>query len=274
MNQVDFSQAGNALAPSPSIWKSCPGSTLNDQGLGFFLQEDFVGGTEVWADKAGIGGQQALVNNASAATTIPHRTGSFGGLQDLTLANVANNAIALYSQPLGQMVPNSGNQIWFEARLTKQTISDEGLFIGIAAEAIATKDLLVNGVASVAAGLSGDTLVGFTQMTDNQAKLYAVARKDAGAVVTLASDVSNFAGLAAPANLVAGTFFKIGMHFDGKRTLRIFFNGIRVASATITTASVNVADNLVFIVNEKNGAAATARTITLDWVRVAFQNRR
>lgn len=273
MNQADYSQAGNALAPSPSIWKSCPGPILNDQGLGFYLHEDFTGGTTVFADGVGVGGQQGLEIDADAGTTIAKRTGSFGGLQDIAVTNTDNNAAAIFSTPLGQLVPNSGNQAWFECRVTKQTIGDEGFFFGLADEAIANRDVLADDVASVAAGLAANTLLGITQQTDNQAKLYAVVRKDAGTVATIASDISNSSALAAPSNIVAGTFFKIGMHFDGKRTVRIFFNGVRVASYTLTTSSVNVADNLAVILAVKTGAA-TARTITVDWVRVGMQNRR
>lgn len=277
MFQADFSQAGAAVVPSPSIWSDCPGVNLNETGAGFYVHEDFILGTENFVNKVGVG-SVGLTIDADAGSTIPHRTGGTltagAGLQDVAVTNTINFAAALYTQPLGSVVVNSGNKIWFEARITLQALTAQGLFIGIAAEPGLNKGVLANGTASVAAGLIGDSLLGFTVQQDNQSKVYLVIRKDAGAPTTLVSDVTNATALgSAASNLVAGTYVKLGFRFDGKRTVFAYVNGIQVGKATITTASINVADAMGAILGMKTGAG-TALTNTYDWVRVAFQNRR
>jgi hypothetical protein len=278
MFQVDIQQAGAAVQPSPSIWDDCPGQTLNDQGTGFYFHEDFITGTENFIDKGPVGGA-SLTINASAGSTIPHRTGGSPtvgfGLQDVSVTNTSGFASALYTQSIGTLVPNSGNKLWFEVRLTLRSLAAaQGLFVGLAAEAILTKDIVANGAASVAAGLAADSLVGFTVQADNQSKVYAVISKDAGAPVIMASDVTNSAALGSgAASLVATTYVKLGFKFDGRKTIRIYVNGTQVATYTVTTSSINVADNLGAIIGQKTAAAA-ALTNTYDWIRVAVRSRR
>lgn len=273
MFQVDYSQAGSAQQASPSIWKDCPGQVLNINGLGFYFHDDFIGGGEVFADSSAVG-NLPWTNDADASSSHVHRTGGTGGLQDLAVSGTDNNAIAIFSQPLGKMVRNSGNKIWFEIRYNPVSITeDRGVYFGFTAEAGMVRDVLADDVASVAAGLIGNDLLGFTTQTDNKDDLQAVSRKAAAAPVVMLANVTQAPALgSAAAPLVAGTFRKIGLKFDGAETIQLFVDGIKVSSYSMASTQFPTTD-MAAIVAVKTGAAATA-TIDFDWVRFAVQNRR
>lgn len=278
MFQADFSQAGAATQPSPSIWKDCPGQTLVDQGIGQYVHEDFIGGTENFVNKVGLGAA-ALVIDADAGTTHPHRTPSSLaatsgiGLQDLAVTNTDNNAAGVFTQAMGFIVLNSGNKFWMEARVTLAALADQGLFVGLAAEAVLSRDVVADNP-DTSLSVATDSLVGFLVNSAATGKVDAVIRKDAGTATNPFTDVTNSSRLGSAAgNIVAGTYVKLGLKFDGKRSISFFVNGVEIGKTTITTNSINIADPLGAIVNLKTGAAA-ARTMTIDWIRAAVQHRR
>lgn len=271
--QVDFSQAGAAAQPSPSIWKDCPLNELNEEGLGFFIHDDFIGGSVNFATGGPVG-NFPFQSEGDAGSTHVRRSGGTGGLQDMAVSNTDNNALALISQPLGKMVRFSGNPIWFEARYNPVAITeDRGVFFGLSAEAGLTRDVLADDVASIAAGLIGNDLVGFTTQTDNKDDVASVIRKSSGTVLTLQADATNATALgSAAAHLVAGTYHKLGFKFDGQETIFTYVDGIKVNATVLASAQFPTTD-LGLILAVKTGAAATA-TINFDWVRVGIRNRR
>lgn len=274
MFQADFSQAGNAAAPSPSIWKDCAGRVLEDQGLGYYFHEDFYAGTTNFADGVGVGGQAGLEIDADTGTTIAKASGA-GGILANVVSNTDNNASALFAYPFGPLTLNSGRKMWAEARFNIGTLGDGdyGFFFGFAAEAVLNRDVVADDVASVAAGLANDSLYGFTIQKDNVGKVYAVVKKDTTAVQTVFSDVTNNAalGTAGVFTITSGTFLKLGMRFDGKKTLRFFVNGVEIGHYTLLSTDVGT-DNLGPIFCFKTGTT-TARTFNIDWIRAALQTR-
>lgn len=272
MPQVDFSQAGASVQPSPSIWDNCPLGEFNEEGTGFYIHEDFIGGTEVWADGGPVG-NFPFATDGDASSTIAKRTGGVGGLQDMAVSGTDNNAVAIFSQPLGKIVRNSGNELWFEARYNPVAITeDRGVFFGFTAEAGMSRDVLADDVASVAAGLISNDLLGFTQQTDNKDDVQAVVRVGTGTPVVILADATNASALTAPAHLVAGTYRKIGFKFDGKDQITIYIDGQKAYARTLLAAEFPTT-NLALIAAVKTGAAATA-TINFDWIRAAVRTRR
>lgn len=274
MSVIDYSQAGAAAQPSPSIWKNCPQNLLNLKGQGFYFHDDFAYGNEVFADQSSVG-QLPWTVDGDAGATFTHRTGGTGGLQDIAVSNTDNNAVALFTQPLGKMVRFSGNQLWFEARYRAVSITeDRGVYFGFAQERTtdAWRDILADDVASVAAGLASIDLFGFTTQTDNKDDLQAVLRVGAGTPVTLKTDVTQSSALGtAAAALTAAAWNKFGIMFDGGETVFVYVNGIKVASQVLTSAQFPTTD-LSVVANLKTGAAATA-TINFDWIRAGIRTR-
>lgn len=283
MNQVDFSQAGNAAQPSGSIWGSCPGPVLNDIGAGYYSHEDFLGGTDNFATGVGVGDGSPNTIDADAGTTIAKLT-TAGGVMALVVSNTDNNAAALFKRPYGPLTLNSGKEFWLETRFNIGTLGDGdyGFFFGLAAAAVLTRDVVADDVASVAAGLVADSLAGMTIQKDNVGKVYAVIAKDAGGTVTIASDITNSSALNTSGQtggsdgrftITSGTYLKLGMRFDGKKSLYFYVNGVQVFKYTLTSTVANSTDDLGAIFCIKTGTT-TARTFNIDWIRSAYRTRR
>jgi len=273
---VSFSQAGEAVRPSDSIWKDCPGERLNEEGRGIYFHEDFTGGTEVFADGGPFGGHFQMTLDGDVST-IPHKAGEFDGYQSLVTGATDNDAVAAYTQPAAKIVLNSGNKVWFEARLEFGAVNvDQGAFFGLAEEAALSRDIIADNVAD----LIGESLLGFALLTGDQDDIDAVFKLDAGVRTDILAD-ANFSSVlgSGAARLVANTERKFGLKFDGRDQIQIFVDGIKVRSHLIGPANSpdnnafpdNV--NMAFVLAIKTGGAA-ARTMTFDWVRGAYEDGR
>lgn len=267
--QVDYSQAGAAAQPSPSIWKDCPMGELNEDGLGQFIHEDFLGGavsaTVTAATTVGTG-QLRFVGDTD--TVFAKKASEIGGYLDVETDGDDNDGFALISDPLGTIVRNSGNKVWFEARLELGAVADQGAFFGIVEADGASQDA----VADNCAALIGESLVGFALLNGDTDAVDAVASKDA-TLTTVLADANLSAALGSgAANLAADTERKLGFRFDGKENIDFFVDGVKVASHTLTSSNTP-SQTMGVILAGKTGTAA-AQSFAFDWVRVAFQNRR
>jgi hypothetical protein len=273
--QVDFSTAGVNAQASPSIWDDCPGNTLIDGGLGYYFHDDFLKGSQNFATGVGVG-DTGIILVGTAGTTDAFSTTTAGGVAAIVVSNTDNNSAALLSAPMGALVLNSGQKFWYEARFNVGTLGDGnfGIFAGFVAGASATKDTVANNPDSVAAGLISDSLIGFALMSDNVGKFYAVVEKDTAAPSTVFADVTNSAALGtATFTLTSGTFLKLGLKFDGKKTLKFYVNGVKIGSYVISAANDVSLDVLSPILCIKTGTT-TARTLNVDWIRAGYQARR
>ena len=273
--QVGFSQTGDSNQPSPSIWGDCPKTLLSDKGLGYFGHVDFLGaytGTLAAAldvNQASFG--DSLKLSADTDTVLSMKASEQGGYLDIETDNDDNDAAALFSQPLGPITKNTGNKLWFEARLELGAIGDQGVFVGLVEEAGATLDVVADDAG--ADGVVTESLIGFTCDGGNTDAFDAIYRKDAGTVVTALADVTNATAipLADRAVVAANTEVKLGLKFDGRDKLAWFVNGVKVIEMTLDS-TFDQSKNYCAIVGLKTGAEA-AQSIAVDWVRFAYQAR-
>jgi hypothetical protein len=278
LGHVGFSQAGDAGQPSPSVWADSPNTLLQDKGLGYFGHEDFLGNIEIasFAD-ASVFGSGLLDVDADTGVLAP-LTGKTGGYAKFSTGATDNDAIALISQPLGTLTRNSGKKFWFEVSFQLATLFDGGIFVGLTTEANATRDVVADNPSNAAAaGLTAATVVGFVskQTASAIASFNAVYAKAAGTPVTVLADVMASTAISAAggtiAALAATTDVKLGFRFDGRKTLEFFVNGYRVAAQEVD-GTFDQTSNLAAVVNVKSGSAS-AKAVSLDWVRYAFQSR-
>ena len=275
MSVVNFSQIGEANRPSPSVWADCPNTLLEDLGLGYFGHAEFLSApTGVLAaalDATMVEFEGGFKLSADTDTVLAMKAAEVGGYLDLETDADDNDAAAIYSQPLGKIVKNSGNKLWFEARLELGAIGDQGVFVGLVEEAGATLDVLANDVA--ADGVVTESLIGFLCDLGDTNAFDIVYRKGAGAVVTVLADVTNSVAIppASRASLVADTEVKLGIRFDGRDRIYFYVNGYKVASKEIDSTFDQTTD-MCAIVGLKTGAAA-AQSIAVDWIRYGYQTR-
>jgi hypothetical protein len=273
---VEFSQIGDQNQPSPAVWGDCPNTLLSDKSMGYFAHEEFLGNIEVasLAD-ASVFGSGVLSLDADTGALAP-LTGKVGGYAKFSTGATDNNALAIYSPPLGKLVRNSGNKLWMEVSLQFAALSDQALFVGFTTEANATRDVIADDPSnSAVAGLTAATVIGFVtkQTASAIATVDAKYAKGTGTPVTVLADVTNATAIpaASRASLAATTDLKLGIRFDGRTHLHFFVNGYKVATQEVD-ATFDQSSNLCFVLNSKTGAGV-ARAVSSDWMRYAFQTR-
>jgi len=260
-NVVTLDGAGENAQPSSNVWAGCPGARLLAEGSGILIHEDFVGGVVSTTTTAATPiGNGFLTFAGDVATVTSFKAGEIGGYLDVETDGDDNDGAALVTQPIIRFERHSGKEVWLEARLELGALADQGVFVGFAEAAGLTHDVIADG----AAALIGESLVGFQILNDDTDAVDAVFKLDAGAAVEMGSVLN-------PTPLVADTEFKVGLRFDGRETIKLFFNGDQVVAYNINAATFPVNVDMGFVVAVKTGAAA-ARSIAIDWVRVAHQS--
>lgn len=266
--EIGFSQTGDASQPSPSIWGDCPNTLLQDKGLGYYGHAEFLGGGEIPAGTTVTAAMVAALSWGPVGlaldtdlddVVITHKAAEQGGYLDLQTGASDNDAVALIAEPFGKIVRNSGNKLWFEARVELGALADQGFFCGLVEEANQTVDVIA---ANAGALISTDSFIGFQVLNDDTDGLDAVYQKDGGTPVT----VKSVAGTVA-----ANTEVKIGLRFTGRDKLYFYVDGALVATQTVDSTLDQSHDWCPFI-GLKTGTAA-AQSIAVDWVRFAYQAR-
>jgi len=277
--EVNFSNAGAADRPSPSIWADCPKTLLNDLGLGVYAEEDFVGGPGI---PSGTTVTAAIVASMSWGPTslildtdlddavITHKASEVKGYLDLQTGATDNDAIGIQAEPFGKIVKNSGNKLWFEARFEIGALADQGFFVGLGEEAQQTVDV----VAADCAGLiATNSFIGGQILKDDTDGFDIVYQKDGGTKVQVLATATQATAIDSSDrfNVAADTEFKFGMRFDGHQTIAFYINGVKVATQTVDS-TVDQSHTLCPLMALKTGTGA-AQSFAVDWIRYAYQER-
>jgi hypothetical protein len=259
--------------PSPSIWADCPNSLLNDLGLGRFVHEDFYAAT---ADTIATGvplpqGQFALDGDTGGVVAVTP-VDLTGGRVDLQTGTTDNDAVALFQQIGPGLVINGDIKVWFEARFSIGDVTaDQGIFLGLAEEDFLSRDVILDDCASIGA----QSCFGFGVWAGDPNDLEAMWNLDAGTGTVALQDVTNAAVYTSQsgdtaAGLANGTYYRVGLKFDGRTNLKWFVNGYEVAEITVTDGTHPDDVEMGPIAAIKTGTAA-AQSFNLDWIRYAHQ---
>ena len=220
---VGVDTAGASDEPSPIIWGDCPNTLLNDLGLGTFVDARFDVGAPTGVLASGVVRPSpfGLTIDCDDDTVLAQLATKLG----LSIETDAddNDAAAIFTGPLGALVKNSGQRLWFEAIVAVGDVdADMGVFVGLTEPAGASRDVIANDIA--ANGVIGESTIGFLQDNGDDNAFDIVYRKDAGTVVNVLNDATNATAIAAAnrASLTDGAFFKLGIKFDGRETLQFF----------------------------------------------------
>jgi hypothetical protein len=274
--ETKFSQIGDNDQPSPSLWADCPQEDLNT-GLGYFVNEDFLGGPidSSFADGEPVGAGKLTGDGDTGALSF--KAAEVGGYLTVATGANDNDAIALFTAPMGAIVKNSGNKLWAEIRLELTTLFDGAVAFGFGEEAACVRDLVADNPSNSAqAGTITESFVGFVtvQASSAIATVDAVYKKDGGTIVTALANVTNATAIpsASRANLAATTELKLGLRFDGRDKIHFYVNGYKVFTQTVDS-TVDQTHTLAPVVAIKTGTA-NAKSISIDWMRGAFQSRR
>jgi len=274
MSTIRHEEVGVIRQPSPSVWNRFRLTRMQELGLGYFFHEEFFGASPNILVAAETTPQFGPFGVDADTDTVVTALSNFGGHVDIETDGDDNDAYAVFTKPWNKTVLNSSQPWAFETNVHLGDVAmDGGMFFGLVENAGLSRDV----VADDAGGLITESLIGFQILTDNPDAIDAVYRLDAGTTVEMIADISNSAAITRAGGTAAvianDTAFKLGMVFDGRDQLQIFFNGYKVWTETIdgTVFPVNVEMGLVGFAL-KTGAAA-AESAACDWARGAYGER-
>jgi hypothetical protein len=131
---IGYSAPGHPNQPSGSIWGDNSDGELLDEGTGYSIYQDFKAGLPYIIGENAAGTPAVLSANAivTGTASIAYNT-SFSSVLTVTTGAVASQDAMLYTRPLGPIIPNSGEKIWFETSIGLQDITTaKGVFVGLA----------------------------------------------------------------------------------------------------------------------------------------------
>lgn len=205
-----------------------------------------------------------LQDNTAAATQYTQTVGD-GGTNALTTVvggefNFITGASATHEcelQVMGapvQMTLASKKRVGLEVRANIVTLTDLGVFIGLAEPGVAAQNFQTD----TTMALANKDYVGFHINAATPTEIDCVYRlADATAVEVKGAAFTSDAA-----------YHTYGINFDGDTGLLFFVDGDLVAKATLAAANFPTAQALAPVVAIKSGAAAGAKSILVDYIDV------
>ena len=275
MSVAKYSEAGDATQPSPSIWRDCRMSLLNDLGLGKYAAYNGMGAN---TGIAGAGELEAVIGDfemtADSEIVLSNAlvAGEEGGRIDLQVPASDNAAIQVHTGVGPGFVLNSGNKVWFEARVALGAAADQAAFFGLVEE-----DAIADVLADNAAAVIGQSMFGFQVLNGDTDDIDAMAKLDAVTTIVLVDNVTRStafttAGGTSKQYPVADLYTKFGLRFGGQDTLEYYVDGYLVHTLTIVNGTHADGVALAPMVAFKVGTA-TAGSINISFMRYAHQIR-
>ena len=159
---------------------------------------------------------------------------------------------------------NNNKRFWFECRIN---IADEDDDMSFIAGLMEPTGCTAEGLADAGADLIDEDFIGFLAVTDttNMGDIQAVYQNGGDGAHT---DV--VASAHSPAD---NTYVKLGMRFDGKKTVTFYVNGASVGTLDVDDLTSNqLANPLCIFVGMKDNTGADATVlIQVDWIRFACE---
>jgi hypothetical protein len=254
----DVQNQGTAAGrgPSPLLWANCPQLEymLNPQ-LGSHYFEDFKG--DIYGIAGGTNRMKGLTFFEATGCTHEAVDDDVHGVLRAEGNNDDNaDSIVAYGHDGGVIVPTVGKKFWFEARVRRDTVSDNTLamFIGLAEEGLAAVNSL-----DVDSGdlVTGKDWLGFhSDQADGNAIDFVHGDGTGEAVVKKA-------GIVVP---TASAWNKVGFYCDGTTVLPYIDGVAQTADGVLLAASdMPLGEELGIYFMLKNGATTTEHKGSIDW---------
>ena len=252
-NVVRYSGADGSRSPSVALWKGqAPrnGEIFNDPGAGWGHFDDFLtlnatanGYTLVEAD-----------DKASIAVL----ASQFGGAVRIAITGDDNEqAIIGFGSATSAPVKIDGGTgaVYLEARLRVSSVTDDvlGLLFGLVEEGSAAADMIADDGTDIA----DKDFVGFFVKSDDGNSVDTIFQTSGSAFTTVQADA---------ATLVADTWFKLGIFYDGEKTITFFKDGAALTTTCLESATgFPDGEELTPILAVKVSSDA-ALNVDIDWL--------
>lgn len=266
-------RAVDTRRPSRAVWENCPWYELAG-GLkdGFAYFDDLLGNcvqaANVAAASTTLSDPFAAFTNATAGATVAsdvHPTDATGAvvLNSTTAQEGVHLGIHTAKNTTGPIEsPSVTNRIWFEARVKPSSITNTelGFFVGLMKYG---REITLGTMATGGGAVAAVDHIGFIKMTASTPAVVQTSVGDGTSTIVNATPTGS--------TLVAATYVDLGFYWDGN-VGTFFINGVP-DSKTLTTTSTQfpTVDNLCLMIGMMAGAAGTAQTLSIDWVKYAFE---
>ncbi len=255
MSVIDYGRAGDAVAPSPLIWKDFPMiDHIKKPGETIHIWDDFDSGMAA-LDAVGNKFPWEVVGTNPDVDVVEDEE---HGVVVLSGSNADNDSCYLRSAVLYDLTMNNRQRFWYEARLKFGDADDDmAMVAGLGEAAFMTAEANADDGATII----NEDFIGFMAVTDatNMGNLQAVYNQGGAGTTVVDSNVGTFAD---------DTYKRIGMRFDGLKTVTWYVDGAVVATLDIDDLTGNSLANFLGVFQGLKDCAGDATTLMeLDWVR-------
>ncbi len=240
------------------MWADCPHLAMVDPSVAYTYMEDFIGQTALPTSTGSAGGWKAT---GDATYDVTAAAGTTGGIVLLAPETGSNNELYFQLGTLGtetyiEYVKNSGKKSWVEFRLAYPSITNAAnTFVGLAEEGAAAANFIHDDGDDYA----DKDLVGFVIWEGDPNAIDINHQKAGGA----------FADVGLSGVPVAGTYLRLGIHFDGVETVSFYHNDALVQTADLDTATFPTGEELSPILAMKNGAGDAS--LSMDYIKMVVE---
>lgn len=253
----DLVQYGNndVYRPTGAIWADCPASIIqSDPLVGCYIFADHV--TPANTADTRYEGFSILETNNSVAQVAS--TATLKGAVTWGSASTANDYHTMLTNAVYRLYKNSGKKMWCEIRFAPANVTDaqHSMCFGLTSNDGLVGDVIDDG----GADLISYSFIGW-RVFDDDGDDCEFIHQATGAETNVA---------AADKALVAATYTKLGMRFDGKQTLFVYVDGEKVASINVDDLTHTKTDYLGLIYSMKS-ATTEALSATVDFLGFACE---
>jgi len=261
MSVQNYGIAGDAAVTSPEIWKDCPmGSIMKDPSRYVHIWDDFTD-THTTLAAAGMWGDWLVKGTNSVVVALSDES---NGVITVGGGASAHDDAYLHSNALYDLTMNNNKRFWFEVRVNlADADADIGLIAGLAQYTACAADLIVDECEAIVTLKDFIGFMGFSA-SSLMGDMEAIYQQEADASHT---DVDTSLG-----TMTNDTYVKLGMRFDGKKTVTFYYNGVVGATLNIDDLSDNSFTNkLAVVFGIKNTTGGATLLAQVDWVRFACE---
>ncbi len=259
MPVIQYAGKNDGRGPSPAIWSKINTALMDEDpnhGIHFF--DDF----ENFGNNTENDSTARYHSQIDTGGTIVQTASADGRIQLLTDGGANDGIVIGTGANLGGMVnfvENSNRKVAFETRvLFSEAVTTQAFFAGLIVEG----QIVANTILTDTSGALPDVnYVGFRVLAADPDGIDAVHRGGETAEVVIKESAQD---------ITIATNYKLGLFFDGKKTITFYVDGTSVGTAQTDDTDFPDSDVLMPVLAFKE-VSGSAEYVEADWWRVAYQ---
>lgn len=265
-NRVEYSSpVAPSAIPSGSIWGQMPMEDIILHGRGKYYYNDFTVDAPTFASATA---QLGMITYQDTGVTVAPLATDDNGVLQIAGADADNDEgsiqFGVTTAVYAKIASTGGKKLAFEMRVKNNSaaLTDSAFFCGLAEEASAVADILVNNTGALKTTAD---FIGFRTLCASPSELDTIYQKASQTAVEPDDNVTT---------VVADTWMKLGLVFDptdSAKAIRYYVDGVEVASvaaSALDDATFPDGEEMALLVALKAGEAVEKK-FAIDWVKFA-----